>query len=176
MTAATADPTRMHVVNLTTGEDLEVQYNPEDLSLLLEVDYARLDVPGLSHQPMQYSSTKNVVSKFSLYCAAHSTAQRERIDDFTRFLSSLCYAPEGARSVGQGAPPRVLFVWPRLATMTTRITSLQFKFATFAKDGGAIRWTADVSLEEARDVRLTMEDVRVAGFRRPVSGPSDPAG
>jgi len=164
--AATADPTRMHLVNLATGEDQEAQFNPEELEQALDVNYAEPEVVGLSHQPMQYVSTKNLETKLTLYCTAQSDRERDVIDSFRAFILELCYAPAGGSSIVEGSPARVLFVWPRLATLTCRVTSVRFKYATFAKDGGALRYTAEVTLKEARDARLTAEQARMFGMQR----------
>lgn len=168
----TADPTRMHLVDLSTGEDIEAQFNPEDLDLLLEVDYARPTVPGQSHQQMQYVATKNLVTKFTLYCLAQSERDRDLVDSFSSFLMALCYAPAGS-TIFEGSPGRVMFIWPRVATLTCRVTTVHFKHSHFAKDGGSLRYTAELTLEEARDSRLTAEDARTYGLRRGGLAPLD---
>lgn len=170
MGEAVAPPARMHLVNLATSEDLEVFFNPEQLEEQLGVDYARLGVPGLSHKPLQYSSTGNHGVNLDLYARAHTEQDRVLIEDFRRFLLSLCYPVGDAGSIDDGAPPRVLFVWPLVFNFTCVITNLRIVSSQFAKEGRISRYMATVSIEEIRDFRLTSEDVRRHGTRRSPSG------
>jgi len=169
---STATPARLHLVDLRTGEDLEVQFNPEQLELVVGPVWKRLEVPGLPHQPQQYVGTTNAAFTLDLYCMGHTTQFRQSIEDFERFLLSLCYPSEGADSVANGAPPRVLVVWPRFLSMTCIVGGpVNFRHQRWALDGGVTRYMASVPLEEIRDVRLTSEDVRRVGLRRSGNAP-----
>lgn len=170
MAEAVARPERMHLVDLTTGEDLEVFFNPEQLTEELQVIYTRQTIPGMSHQPLQYSNTNNQTLSLDLYCRAHTEGERVLIEDFRRFLQSLCYPKGDAGSIDDGAPPRVLFVWPLTWTWTCVITGLRITSTAFAQNGRIARYVASVTLEEIRDVRLTSQDVRAHGTRRSASG------
>lgn len=165
-----APPARMHLVNLATSEDLEVFFNPEQLDEELQVAYSRLTVPGLSHQPLQFSYTGNLGVNIDLYCAAHTEQDRVLIEDFRRFLFSLCYPNGNAGTIDDGAPPRVLFVWPQLYTWTSVITSLKVRSSAFSQQGRISRYVATIGFEEIRDIRLTSDDVRRHGMRRSAGG------
>src|SRR4051794_18296147 len=97
--AASQRPARMSLANLSTGESIDAQFNPSDLEESLEVNWARLVVPGLSHQPLQYVHTGNDKFTPELYFDAHDpTTDLERIQHVRRFLQSLCYPRRGAQS------------------------------------------------------------------------------
>lgn len=168
---ATATPQRLHLVDLRTGEDLEVQFNPEELEVSFGPIWKRLEIPGLPHQPLQYVGGTNTGFTLNLYCVAHTTQWRQSIEDFERFLLSLCLPSEQADSVSSGAPPRVLVIWPRFLSLTCVVSDkISFKHTRWALDGGVTRYTATVPFEEIRDARLTSEDVRRVGFRRSSNG------
>jgi hypothetical protein len=170
MAEATAPPARMHIIDLSTGEDLEVFFNPEQIQEQIEVAYNRLTVPGMSHQPLQYSHTGNHGVNVDLYAVGQNDAQNILIEDFRRFLMSLCYPKGDAGTIDDGAPPRVLFVWPLVWTWTAVVTGLKITSSQFAQNGRISRYIASLSFEEIRDVRLTSDDVRRHGTRRSASG------
>lgn len=57
--AITQTPARMSISNIATGDAVEAQFNPTELEELLEVNWTRHVVPGLSHQPLQFVHTGN---------------------------------------------------------------------------------------------------------------------
>ncbi len=173
MVELTAPPARASLGDLRTGETIAVFANPEELDAMLAVNYVRQGVQGLSHEPLQYKNTGNQRINLALYCC--DLEEPERIDDFERFLLSLCYAPESPGEIPFAGPPDVLLLWPQLISMRMRVVSLNFKFVMFASDGGALRYSAELELEEIRTVRLTSQEVRRNGFRRSGAAPGDVA-
>jgi hypothetical protein len=168
---AAQTPTRMSIANVSSGESIEAQFNPTELEEALEVNWARLTVPGLSHQPLQFVNTGN--TKFTLelqFEAQNATTDVERNLRARRFLQSLCYPRRGAANVAGGGPPRVLFVWPTFVSLTCVIASLSFKYSRFNLAGTPIHFTAKVALEEIRDVRLLSEEVLANGTQRSSTG------
>lgn len=165
---AVAQPTRMTIGNLRTGETQEVFFNPTELQKQLSVNWTRQRVPGLPHEPLQYQNTSNLQVTLELYCQATDRAEdADLIDDFERFLMSLCYPSASADSIATGAPPRVLVVWPNVMSFQAVVAgNVQFRHTQFATDGRSLRYTATLPLEEIRDFRLTSEDVRRQGTRR----------
>jgi hypothetical protein len=164
-------PARMSLANISTGESIDAQFNPTELEEALEVNWARQVVPGLSHQPLQYVHTGNDKFTLELYFdALDPTTDLAHIQHARRFLQSLCYARRGAQSLVGGAPPRVLFVWPTVVSLTTVITALSFKYSRFNLAGTPIQFTTKVTLEEIRDVRLVAEDVLANGTQRSGAG------
>jgi len=160
-------PTRMSIANVVTGASIEAQFNPTDFDEMLEVNWARQTVPGLSHQPLQFVNTGN--AKFTLelqFEAQDPTTSIEQIHLARRFLQSLCYPRRGAEDVLTGGPPRALFVWPNVISLTCVVTGLSFRYSRFNLDGTPVQFAAKVTLEEVRDVRLHSEDVLADGTRR----------
>ena len=160
-------PARMSIANVSSGDSIEAQFNPTEFEEAIEVNWARQTVPGLSHQPLQFVHTGN--TKFTLelnFEAQDTTTSLDEIHYSRRFLQSLCYPRRGAEDVVGGGPPRALFVWPSVISLTCVVTALSFKYARFNLDGTPIQFTAKVTLEEVRDVRLLSEDVLADGTQR----------
>jgi hypothetical protein len=165
--AAGRAPARMSIASLATGVAIEAQFNPTELEEVLEVNWARLTVPGLSHQPLQFVHTGNVRFNLDLnFEVQDPTVDLAQIHHARRFLQSLCYPARGAATVATGGPSRVLFIWPGMVSLTSVITTLTFKYTRFNVEGTPVQFTAKLGLEEIRDVRLTADEVLADGSRR----------
>ena len=153
---------KIWIANVATGARIEAQYNPKKFEPEIEVEYAELKVPGLSHRPLQYVSTGNVKSPIELLFVVHSVKERQALEYARRFLMSLCVPWRG-----QAAPPRALFVWPNEASLQVVIRgTLKFSDERFNRDMGTIEMSAKVPFEEIRDTRLVGEDVLASGLWR----------
>lgn len=177
MAGAVAErPDRMTITDLVSGESVEMQYNPTEIEEGLAVVYGKLTIPGQSHTIGQYTNTGPLGVTFDLAFDALANAKDFDWDDAMNarnFLHSLCYAKRGAGSVRAGAPPRCLFVWPNLYSLTTRIQSLKIRFTRFAKNGKPTAFSCSCVIEEIRDMRLTSEDVLDYGTQRSPDAPRD---
>jgi hypothetical protein len=154
------------LTNLSTGEKLTSQFLPETLDESLEVAYELANIPGFSHQPQQFKNTGNQKYEFDLYFRIREANDANWLDQARKFLQSACYPREGADSVATGAPARLLFIWPNLITMTCILRAVAFKHSQFSPEGFSTAFTARLTLEEIRDVRLLAEDVLAFGTLR----------
>jgi len=161
---ATARPPRCTLVNLSTGEEKACLFNPEALAERVQMNFARGEVFGMSHQPQQYTSTTNRgLPGLQFYLDkiyAREIEPDADIMDFRHFLMAFSAPPAAAADVAHNAPPRLLFVWPGVLSVQTVVLSLEFRYTDFGTDGSVLRYTAAVELEEARDTRQTSEDLR----------------
>jgi hypothetical protein len=157
-------PPRCTLANTVTAESRECLFNPTQISEKLQVNYTRQTVPGLSYQPLQYQYTGNrTIPGVEFYLDrffAKAQPSAPEILDFRSFLRALCAPPRAAQSVLQGAPPHLLFVWPKVLTVETVITELEFQFRQFGADGSVLVYTATCTFEEILDHRITSEDLR----------------
>ena len=164
---------KMYLINLATGIERQVQFNPTEFTRSLEVEYARQTIPGLSHKVLQYVSTNNTKFELELFFDADTRDQILQNLATRRFVESLCY-PRGVNSIVNGGPPRVLFVWPTFISLTTVLTNVTETYTKFAPDGTPIGFTLGIALEEVRDVRLLSDDVIMQGLERSGLAPTDP--
>lgn len=161
-------PAKMALVNLSTGERLEAQFNPERLEEALAATYAKQKVPGLSHTVKQFTNTEDLVETFQLVFSANGKAQgaRRALLEARAFLMSLCYPRLVTSLVEGGGAPRALFVWPNFISISAVVTSLRFRYEKMSKEGPPVIMVVDVTLEEIRDSLLVSEDVRDNGTER----------
>ena len=161
---------RMHLVNLATGEDFEVMFNPEQITEEVQVAYARQTIPGLSHQPLQFTNTGNHAVSMDLFATGTTERRIALVSDLRQFLLSLTVPPGNAGTIDDGAPPRVLFLWGLVWSWTAVITSVRIVSSQFTQEGEIRTLVASITLEEIRDVRMTSQDVRITGTRRSSEG------
>jgi hypothetical protein len=91
-------PARMSIANVSTGDSVEAQFNPNELEEALEVNWTRQTVPGLSHQPLQFVNTGNVKFTMELnFEVQDPSTDLDTIHQGRRFLQSLCHPPPGRR-------------------------------------------------------------------------------
>jgi hypothetical protein len=171
LSVAAVPPVRGLVCNLRTGEAMSFLLNPTELREQVQVNYSRLQVPGLSHEILQFSSTGNVTLPVELYLNKYFARAVSAEDDpdilaFKRFLQALTVPAGGASDVASGGPPRALLVWPGLVSLTCVVTSLEFRYEQFGARGEVLVYRAQVNFEEIRDVRMTSEEMRVQGSLR----------
>lgn len=161
-------PAKMALVNLSTGERLEAQFNPERLEETLAASYARQKVPGLSHTVKQFINTEDLIETFQLVFSANGlgTAAQASLLDARRFLMALCYPRLATSLVEGGGAPRALFVWPNFISISAVVTQLRFRYERMSKAGPPTIMVVDCTLEEIRDSLLVSEDVRDNGTER----------
>lgn len=156
---------RMKVANLVTLEDVEVMFNPTEWEHLIELNWQRFTVPGLSHQPKHYVNTNNATFPMEFFYRATTLKQLDEMRDKMRFFESLCY-PVAAQTVVSGGPPRVLFRWPKTAAIIATINSLSQRFVLFTREGRPRVARVRIEFEEIRSIRLLSDDVRRFGLVR----------
>lgn len=167
------------IANIRTGEFVEMPFTPPEFSEEISVEYARQKVVGMSHSILQYAGTENhkfgglsfafvgtPLSSNRPGAAAGGVNAQDAALDTRNFLMSLCYASASAQGIRTGGPPRVLFAWPSLISMTCVIASLKVTHSKFDTLGKPTVFNAQLDLEEIRDVRLTSEAVRASGTLR----------
>lgn len=164
---STARPPRCVLANLHTAETMECLFNPKQFTEKVQVNWSRLTVPGLSHQVLQFQSTGNrQVGGVELYLDRFFAVRQPGSPDilaFRAFLRALTVPPEGTEGVPSTAPPRTLFIWPKVLTIETVITDLELEYRQFGVDGELLVYTATCSFEEILDLRVTAEMRRAEG-------------
>lgn len=158
-------PATMLLVNLANNQTLQPQFNPTEFEEKLGATWAKLAVPGLSHQVKQFSNTIDVTYDFELFYRVSDGGPDElkRVLQARLFLYAACHPRASATTINGAGPPRLLFVWPELISLSCVITALSFKYTMFNRNGNPIAYTAKVTLEEIRDVMITMEEVLAEG-------------
>lgn len=159
---------RVSLSSLETGETIEAQFVPPEFEESLEAGYNALEVPGLSHRPLQFGSTSNLQISVELYFNAYNTPEDlRRLETARKFLQAALY-PRRAENVASGAPTRLLFVWPGIVSLTCVLRSLTIKHSRFNREGQSVQFIASLALEEFREGRVYAEQIREVGSVRDV--------
>ena len=156
----------MQLFNTANDTYLPAQFNPSGFEESLGANYSRQQVLGLSHQVKQFSNTEDTKFTFSLFHRATDggRAELDRILFARTFLRASCH-PRQANTLKTGGAPRLLFIWPTFLVFECVLTSVRFKYTQFNFRGEPTAYTADVTLEEVRDMLVTMQDVLDGGGR-----------
>lgn len=171
---ARARPPRVSLTNLRSGETVEMPFTPEELVETITVNWAKKAVLGMSHEILQYGHTSNYsLDGLDFFHRATTEDEAKAIHEGRKFLLSLAYAPEGANGLRDGSPPRILFFWPKLVSLTCVLSNIRITHTKFNVEGLTTVFRARFTIEEARNVRLTMEEVRAVGTQRSADGSSE---
>lgn len=170
--AFTAEPPKVSIAKLSTGQSIDAQYNPTEFDEAVAANWGRLAIPGLSHQPMQFGYTENLKYDFTLNFSSGSgnAITQGAIENARRFLLS-CVYPRSANVIRSGGAPRLLFIWPGMVAITCVMTSVKIKHQRFNKNAQTVQFSATIALEEIRDELLLDTDVETHGAKR---SPGDP--
>lgn len=155
-------PPKLTLVNLATGKSLETQFLPEELEEATGTNFAKLTVPGLSHQRKHFINTDDCRYTFTMYnhCIGKGAAALKSLLDARGFLKAACHPRRNTGESDRDGPPRLLLVWPNFISVQVRLMSpLTFKFSKFNKFGTPIAYAASVVMEEQRDAFVGMEDI-----------------
>lgn len=147
-------------MNLVTSAIHEPMFNPETLEEVIAVNYTAGQVPGYSQAVEQFLNTDSCKFSFELFytCVGEGPAGLKRVNDAYLFLKSLTH-PHRSESVKRGGPPRFLFVWPNLITLTCLLKQITFTHTQFNSQGSSIAWKAKIQITEVRDVFVGMDDI-----------------
>jgi hypothetical protein len=167
MAEYTDKPPKMYLRDLSTPSTgtVTAQANPETLDEKIKVIYNRAKIPGLSHEPLQFSNTDNWKTTIELMHMAADEAALSGLNNDRKLLMSWCL-PRSGGDIPGGSPPRLLFFWPKMWMLTVVITELDISHKRFKIDGESWIRVAKVSIEESRDSRLQASDVASNGTMR----------
>lgn len=152
---------RISVLDVDPIETIEVYRNPTGFSVGVDVNWARMQVPGLPHEPKHYVGTSNPAIPFEFFYAASKPFEIDEMFDKQRLFDALAYPIEG------GSMPRVLIQWPKTLTMICTLNSISTEFIEFARDGRPKVMAVRCELEEISDgAGRTYQEVRQFGWAR----------
>jgi hypothetical protein len=176
-----------HNINTGLPRTMEFFFNPDSIDFTTEAEWARTDVPGLSHQVLQYSHTLSNEISFDLEWNAIEARRRQRKPSQLRnqavnyglrneainyglLYKDWLYAL--TLPLGPGlAPSRVTLVWPDVMQVRGVVESVSFNFTKFGQTGGVIAFSAAIDMVELRTVFLARRGIMKYFDRAPVDPP-----
>lgn len=170
MASLDARPPPASLVNLTTQEEYEFQFNPQSLDETVEAKYDRANIIGLSHERLSYKNTTNNVIPLELYLSqlvqdrwGNRPGSEPTILAQKAWLQSLVY-PASSQDFGYVGPPQVLLVWPGVIRTVGRVTKANFLHRAFSnRNLHSIQIVAKLEFEEDLEYRRLMEEVQLNG-------------
>lgn len=133
-----------YLVDVDTGERLQFQYNPSEITDEKGTEYASIKIPGMSHPRYQYVSGEP--RKISLRIGLFKGPVKEQV----HWLRSLLY-PEHAGTMLKNAPHRVLLIfgdlYPSINCIVRQLRARYFNL-----------FDHDTLLPQQAEVELTLEE------------------
>ena len=143
----TYDDARIKVLDesLEPGEEIEVQFNPNEVSVDKSVTYAEQEIPGLDSPIQQFVSggaeTLSVELFFDVY-EKHEEDQPDDVRELTDEVNTLLMVDSELH-----APPIVRFAWGKIS-FTAVVESANTTFTLFRSDGTPVRARIDLTFRE----------------------------
>jgi hypothetical protein len=167
--AVATPPARMSIQSVDIpSEIVKAQFNPDQLRETIATHWNRFDIPGNSHQPLQYGYTGNDHIEFELLFDAGKAPQPIKPVVVTnllairRQLKSWHYLKRGDSLQGIGDTQRLLFSWPNFGAMTCVLVSSAYTYEAFNSIGQMTAFRVQVQLEEISDLMVFAEDYSLA--------------
>lgn len=160
------------LVNLDTNETYKFLFNPTTVkNPPVKAVYHEKNVAFRSHPRLQYSHTSGKDWVFQLYLNSISSGAQSvinilaisrNINNDTAFLESLVY-PLANRGIKNRRPPKVRFVWPKLANVKVRVMEVGTAYQQFNFRLQQKVTLIDLVLREDPDTSVTSNLVRQRG-------------
>jgi hypothetical protein len=143
-------------------EELEAQYNPEELDFAFNPSYDHVDILGSTNKPVHYTGTDNPTVPINLRFWATTRDEMARLYIARTFLMRLVYpvALEGVTS----APTRILLTLPNITSVIGIATNLRIKHVYWAASGKIRHFSATFDFEILPGREMTAGFIDTAGF------------
>lgn len=155
---------KMSLTNLRTEEELEAQFQPEELEVTHGATFNELAILGYSHKPLQYTGSENL--EIAVLLRFHRRWRGHQLGKTHRFIHSLTH-PQRADSVDGAGTPDVLFFWPGFYSVVSKVRSFKEKTKSFAFNGEPLYIEYEIKMHRISSVRILSEDVRAYGMTSP---------
>lgn len=147
------------LIDTTTAEVYEFNWNPEEIDEAVQATYARQAIPGLSHKRSQFLNTENREIEFTLVVDGLAHGGPMAVEAARRFLLSTMYPRASRRVEGAGAP-KMLLILPGSFRAKGFIDNVKIGHKLFYRDMKTRRFEAAIKFLEEPDKRLTSSDIR----------------
>lgn len=143
-------------------EELEAQYNPEELEFKFSALYDTVDVLGSTNRSEHYTGTENPTVPINLRFWATTNAEMARLYDARNFLLRSVY-PVSLVGV-TSAPTRILLTLPNMFAVTGVIKGLTIKHCHWAASGKIRNFDASIDFTIQAGREMTAGFIDEAGF------------
>ncbi len=151
------------ITNTVTGQQIPVQFNPEEYSLNRDINYAQAAVPGLSAPLLQFVNGNLQTLDMELFLDSYEehkvgsrlvNAAQSDVRDLVHQVTDLMNIQPSTH-----APPVLLFTWGALA-FTCVLAKASQRYVMFLPNGTPVRARLNVSFSEYRNIDLEAKEVK----------------
>ncbi|AQH02653.1 peptigoglycan-binding protein LysM [Burkholderia sp. KK1] len=151
------------ITNTVTGQQIPVQFNPEEYTLNRDNNYAQAAVPGLSAPLLQFVNGNLQTLEMELFLDSYEehkigsrvvNAAQSDVRDLVRQVTDLMNIQPSTH-----APPVLLFTWGSLAFTCVLAKAMQ-RFVMFLANGTPVRARVNASFSEYRNIDLEAKEVK----------------
>lgn len=139
------------IINLLTGEQIAVMFNPEEYSLDVANTFAEIGIPGRQASPIQYVRGNLRTLKMELFFDTYEDRFNKDVRQQTQRITSLL-----DKDVKTKAPPILLFSWGSLQFKCV-LESVSQRFTMFLNSGIPVRAKLSVSFKEFEPVEIEVQ-------------------
>lgn len=143
------------IVNLETGGQVRVLFNPEEYSIKRDNNFAQSAIPGLSSPVTQFVAGNMRTLDMELFIDTYvdQTPGSDAREVADQIISLMDILPE------THAPPRLEFAWGSLRFQCV-LASASSTFQMFREDGTPVRMRVQVTFNEYRDPRVEAREIK----------------
>lgn len=153
------EPPKLVFVNILSGDEVAVQFNPTDFTEAIAAKYDDQSVSGQSHEPSQFVNTQNFTIELKCTWRAYSPEQLVQLNRARRHMLSWCYPRNISPQVVGGGAPRILVAWPGMLSLECSIRNVRIQHKRFNRKAQSVEMDAFISIREIRDFRITFDEV-----------------
>lgn len=151
------------ITNTVTGQQIPVQFNPEEYTLSRDINYAQATVPGLSAPLLQFVNGNLQTLEMELFLDSyeeHRVGSR-RVNAAQSDVRVLAKQVTDLMNIQPSthAPPVLLFTWGGLA-FTCVLAKATQRFVMFLPTGVPVRARLNVTFNEYRNIELEAKEVK----------------
>ena len=143
-------------------EELDAQYNPEELNFTFNPMYEDLGPIGSTNRPVHYTGTDNPTVPINLRFWAVTADEMARLYVARTFLMRLVY-PVALNGI-TSAPTRVLLTLPNIVSVVGIVKNLNLKHVYWAASGKIRNFEASFDFEILPGREMTAGIIDDAGF------------
>ena len=140
------------IINLDTGEETAVMFNPAEYTLDMGNTIAEIGIPGLEKSPVQYVRGKIRTLTMELFFDTYENRANRDVRVRTRQITALL-----EKNPTTQAPPVLLFSWGSLQFKCVLETVSQ-RFIMFVADGTPVRARLKVVFKEFEELDVEIEE------------------
>ncbi|MGW8953868.1 CIS tube protein [Streptomyces sp. NPDC055709] len=135
---------------VTTTKKLPLQYNPTQLTLVKETEWARHSTRLAPHTPVsEFLGSQPRILTMSLVFD-EDTPDGSTVNDRVATLTTWCEPDKAALDANESSPPWLKLTWGKVSTAEfwMVLKRLSVQYTRFSTDGRALRAQCDLVLEE----------------------------